>query len=82
MVNEKTFRLTIARVDKQLFNDEVFSVTLPGSDGQMTILAHHTPLISLLKEGIIRITESEGQKEFHVEKGICEISNNQVTVLV
>jgi F-type H+-transporting ATPase subunit epsilon len=82
-MNAKTFRLTIAQVDKKLFDDEVLSVSLPGSEGYMTILANHAPLISLLKNGSIRIvTEKETHEEVHVTKGVCEVSHNHVTILV
>jgi F-type H+-transporting ATPase subunit epsilon len=81
-MSAKTFTLNVAKVSEQLFHGDAVSVTLPGSEGQMTILAHHAPLISLLKEGTVTIQTTEGSQEINISKGVLEVSNNQVTVLV
>ncbi len=82
MKQEPLFTLTISRVDEQLFNGDARSVTIPAERGQMTVLAHHEPLITLLKEGIITVRTEAGEQTFPVKRGMCEISNNQATVLV
>ena len=81
-MNQKTFTLTIAKVNEQLFSGEAISVNLPGTEGQMTVLAGHEPLVSLLKEGTITVQAESGIREFVIKKGVLEISNNHVTVLV
>lgn len=82
MKQSNTFKLTIATVDTMLFNSDAVSVTLPGSEGELTILAHHEPLITILKRGAITVRDGGEQKVFAIEKGLLETSNNQVTVLV
>lgn len=82
MAVNPTFTLTISRVDEQLFNGEAYSVTLPGEKGQLTVLAHHEALITLLRKGTITVRTTEEPKTFEIGKGMCEISNNQVTILV
>lgn len=82
MKPDSTFTTTIAKVSNQLFHGEVLSCTLPGSDGQLTILPHHAPLISLLKSGTIRVRTSEAVHDFAVQKGVLEVSNNHMTVLI
>ena len=80
--------LHIAQVNNVLFEGEVESVTLPGVDGELTILGHHEPLITTLKEGTITVrpqkdsSEAIGEQTFPIEKGILEISNNKAVVLV
>lgn len=81
MKQEATFALTISKVDEQLFNGDANSVTLPGAKGQLTVLAHHEPFIALLDKGVITV-RSENETKFEITRGMCEISNNQVTVLV
>jgi hypothetical protein len=44
--NSKTFHLTIARVGENMFDGEAVSVTLPGTDGVFTIMAHHEAYVS------------------------------------
>jgi F-type H+-transporting ATPase subunit epsilon len=76
--------LIITTVDKQLFRGEVAAVTLPGSEGELTVLAHHEPFITILKKGEMRIRkEKDSEPEFFpVEHGILEVSNNRATVLI
>ena len=78
----KPFNLIITAIDAPLFSGEAFSVTLPGEDGAMTVLAHHQALITRLKEGTIVVRDSEGEKTFDVTSGVVEIANNSVTVLL
>jgi F-type H+-transporting ATPase subunit epsilon len=80
----KTFHLTIARVGENLFEGQAKSVTVPGEEGVLTILAEHEAFVSPLKPGIIRIEPADAEP-FTLsieEKGIVEVSNNQATVLL
>ncbi len=81
-MTQKTFTLIIAKVNEQLFHGGAYSMTLPSSEGEITVLAHHTALIATLKAGTITVQTESGKQEFVIEKGILEISNNNVTVLV
>ena len=79
----KFFRLTIAKVGENLFDGEAVSVTLPGAEGQFTVLAHHEPFVSELKAGEVRLTDADGNKQsFRIERGVAEIANNRATVLL
>lgn len=83
MAEQKLLNLIISRVDGPVFEGEVISVTVPGIEGEMTILAHHEALISPLKNGTITVRKSDGSEESHkIESGTFEISNNQATVLM
>lgn len=79
----KLLNLTISRVDMALFEGEVVSVTLPGADGKMTIMADHAPIISPLKTGVITVKKKNGEEEtFPITAGTLEMSENQATILV
>ncbi|MEK7602240.1 MAG: hypothetical protein AAB472_02040 [Patescibacteria group bacterium] len=79
----KTFHLTIARVGENLFDGEATSVTLPGEEGVFTVMAHHEAFVTPLKEGEASVeTENGERKAFPIQKGIAEVSSNQVTVLL
>jgi F-type H+-transporting ATPase subunit epsilon len=82
MTNHSTFRLTISKVNEQLFSGDALSVTVPGTEGEMTILANHEPLITILKNGLVTVKTDSEAKTFVIEKGLLETSNGQVTVLV
>lgn len=78
-----TFHLTVARVGENLFNGEALSVSLPGSEGMLEILAHHKAFVAPLKKGVLRITTLDGTETRHeVEAGVVEVSHNQATVLL
>ena len=47
--------LEIVSPEAKLFSGEVTSVTLPGVDGSFQILNHHAPIVSILKDGVIKI---------------------------
>lgn len=80
----KTFRLTIAAVGETLFEGEVASVTLPGSEGVFTVLSSHEAFVSELVAGEAQIHTSEGTKQVVPlpRAGVAEVSSNQVTVLL
>lgn len=83
MAEQKLLRLTVSKVDAPVFDGEVVSVHVPGVDGEMEIMANHEPLISPLKEGVITLTKSEGEREtYAIESGTLEISNNHATILI
>ena len=77
-----TFHLIIASVGATLFDGAAVSATLPGSAGELTILAHHEPLVTTLKEGTITVRETLGEKKFDVEDGVLECSGNKAVVLL
>ncbi len=52
------FKLKILTPDEKLFDGEVSQVVLPTKAGEITVLANHIPLISLLSIGEIKITTS------------------------
>ncbi len=80
----KTFHLTVSSVSETKFEGEASSISVPGVDGQMEVLKDHAPLISTLNSGTIVIkTESDKNGEkFKIEKGILEVANNRVVVLM
>lgn len=78
-----TFRLTIASVGEIKYEAEAQSATLPGADGEFTILAHHEPLVSTLRLGSVRVRDAEGGEHvFDVTTGVVEVSENHAIVLV
>jgi len=75
--------LQILRADKSLYKGDVEKLTVPAFKGEMTILKNHMPLITDLKKGIIRVFDSKGQKkEFKIERGIINIRENKISILV
>lgn len=79
----KLLQLTIARVDGPVFDGKVLSVTLPGTEGEMTVMADHEALVSALQSGILTIKfENETSETFEVSSGTVEIHNNHAAILL
>ena len=83
MADGKTFHLTIASVGGSLFDGEAISLTVPGDSGEMTLLAHHEPLVSNLRAGTISVAVPQGDKQtFPIESGVIECAHNRIIVLL
>jgi F-type H+-transporting ATPase subunit epsilon len=72
----------VSRV-RQLYHTEIATmVIIPGSEGTMGVLPHHTPLLTTLAFGELRIIEGEGSVvSFVVYGGVVEVRPHKVTVL-
>jgi len=83
MAEKKLLQLNIAKIDGPVFTGEVESVTVPGSEGEMTILADHAPIVSALKAGLITVRASGMDNlEIAVTGGTMELSHNSLTILL
>lgn len=80
----KTFQLTIASVGENLFSGEALSLTVPGVEGVLTVMAGHEPFVTPLKEGVALVKAEEGEEtSFTLQAGgILEVSGGQATVLL
>ncbi len=75
-------KIVIAKVDQNLYDGEAASMTLPGQEGEMTVLANHEPLITTLKRGTIVVRNEEGEKSFVIEGGVLEVRHDGATVIL
>jgi F-type H+-transporting ATPase subunit epsilon len=73
--------LEIVTPEKNVVNETVDAVTLPGREGELGILPGHAALISGLKPGILSYTKGATTNKMVVAGGFVEISNDRVSVL-
>ena len=77
------FTLEIISQETVLYNDTAESVTAPASEGEVTILAHHTPFFTKLNPGQITIRKGGKETALVTGNGFLDVSpNNTVTILV
>ena len=77
-----TIHVDVVSAEESIFSGEAKFVALPGEAGELGIYPRHTPLISRIKAGSVRIEKADGTKEFiFVAGGILEVQPNCVTVL-
>ncbi|MCL5795218.1 MAG: ATP synthase F1 subunit epsilon [Patescibacteria group bacterium] len=67
--------------DKIIFQDEADAITVPATDGQITILPNHIPLVSVTKPGEIIIKKGNETKNIAVMRGFIENSQNNVRLM-
>ena len=67
---------------KLLFSGDVASVNIPGTEGDMTIMPMHAPVLSTLRPGIVVVTKDSGAPEkIFVRGGFAEVNAKGLTVL-
>ena len=82
-----TLKVDVVSAEEEIFSGEAKFVALPGESGELGILPQHTPLITRIKPGAVRIKRAgadgaEGEEEFvFVAGGILEVQPGSVTVL-
>ena len=76
-----TIRCEIVSQDRTVFEGDVDIVVLPGSDGEMGILPKHSPILTTLKFGMIKVRKSGEEQLFTVAGGVAEIQPDIVTIL-
>ena len=76
-----TMLFEMVTVEKLLFSDQVDSIVAPGEAGELGILPHHAPLLSVLKPGELRVTQDGQEQSIAITGGFLEVLGNKVTVL-
>lgn len=76
-----TIRLDIVTAERQVFSEDVDIVVAPGVEGQLGILPHHAPLMTMLQPGELVIRK--GGQEFYlaVSGGFLEVRPDRVIIL-
>ncbi len=77
-----TMQVDVVSAEESIFSGEARFVALPGEAGELGIYPRHTPLITRIKPGSVRIQKADGSEEFvFVAGGILEVQPHCVTVL-
>ncbi|MBK9246461.1 MAG: F0F1 ATP synthase subunit epsilon [Burkholderiales bacterium] len=78
-----TIRVDVVSAEEAIFSGEAEFVVLPGEAGELGIYPRHTPLITRIRPGVVRIRQAGSSEEdqVFVAGGILEVQPNVVTVL-
>jgi F-type H+-transporting ATPase subunit epsilon len=74
-------RLEIVTPEKLAYEDDVDMVLVPGIDGEMGILPQHTPLVSLLGVGELKIRKGGSEESFAIAGGFLQVRPDKVVVM-
>lgn len=81
-MSTSTIRVEVVSAEESVFSGEARFVALPGEAGELGIYPRHTPLITRIRPGSVRIEKADGSEEFvFVAGGVLEVQPNVVTVL-
>lgn len=67
--------------EKLLFSGDVTSVTIPGTEGDFTVLAHHAAVLSSLRPGVITVSSEKSEEKIFVRGGFIEVSPEGASLL-
>lgn len=77
-----SFHLDIVSAEAEIFSGRAQIVMATGTEGELGICKGHTPLLTMLKPGFVRVIKLEGDEEvFYISGGALEVQPEVVTVL-
>jgi F-type H+-transporting ATPase subunit epsilon len=74
-------RVSVISPESVLFEGEAASVVAPAFDGEVGILEHHAPMMTLLGKGALRLGGAGTDKQFQIEGGFLQVIDNTVRVV-
>jgi F-type H+-transporting ATPase subunit epsilon len=74
-------RVTVISPEGSIFDGDAESVQAPAYDGQVGILPHHAPFMTLLGEGTLLVRVDGGERSFTVSGGFLQVVGNVVRVV-
>ena len=74
-------KIEITTAERQVFSDDVNTVVAPGVEGELGILPHHAPLITMLKPGEVLIRKDSQETYLFVSGGFLEVRPDKIIIL-
>ena len=75
-------RVTVVSPERQLFDGDATGVVAPAYDGEVGILPHHAPFLTLLGRGVVTVRQGAGEPQrFRVEGGFAQVAGNRVRIV-
>lgn len=77
-----TTHVDVVSAENSLFSGDVIRLTVSGSEGDLGITPGHTPLLTAIKPGMVKLVKEDGDEEvIYISGGFLEVQPNSVTVL-
>jgi F-type H+-transporting ATPase subunit epsilon len=77
-----SFKFELVSPERLLASLDIHSVILPGSEGEMTIMANHAPVMTSVKPGVVVVNEESGKEDrFVIFGGFADITPESCTLL-
>ena len=76
-----SIKLDIVTAERQVYSDDVDVVVAPGVEGQLGILPHHTPLMTMLQPGELRLRKGGEEISMAISGGFLEVRPDRIIIL-
>lgn len=76
-----TFRLEVVTAERMVFSDDVNMIVAWGTEGQLGILPHHAPLMTMLRPGDLLIRKDNEEEYLAISGGFLEVRPDKVVIL-
>lgn len=76
-----SIRLDIVTAERVVYSDDVDLVVAPGIEGQLGILPHHAPLMTILQVGELRVKKGREEFSLAISGGFLEVRPDRVIIL-
>jgi len=78
----ESFQFELVSPERLLVSEKVESVVIPGTEGEMTVMANHAPVMATVKAGVVTVSPVSGKTERYVVfGGFADILPTGVTLL-
>ena len=78
----ESFAFELVSPEKLVLSEQAMQVVVPGTEGYFTVMAHHAPVIAMIKPGVVEVTlESGDLRRLLVRGGFADVSPNGLTLL-
>ncbi|SJM33804.1 F0F1 ATP synthase subunit epsilon [Mesorhizobium delmotii] len=65
----ESFKFELVSPERLLVSEQVESVVIPGAEGEMTVMAHHAPVMTTIQPGVVTVKTAAGEEERYVVFG-------------
>ena len=76
-----TFKFDLVSPERVLMSLDVDEVSLPGADGDFTVLAGHAPVVANLRPGVLNVKAERTTYRVFVKSGFADVQPDNLTVL-
>lgn len=76
-----SLRIQIITPERIVFDDQVDQITLPAAEGEITILPHHIPLVTMVRAGTIHVKKGKEETLLACSRGVIEVNGQNVKIL-
>lgn len=77
----ETMQFDLVSPERSLASFDATEVQIPGAEGDLTAMPGHSPVITTLRPGVVKVLGTDGEKDFVVTGGFAEITEGSVSVI-